>query len=208
MRRVTGPVLGLLLAVLAAPGPALADAVVAVPDGAFMACLNGLLGMDPDTPLTDAGMATLTQVSCVGLEIHDLTGAEALVNATVIDLEDNGVGDLAPLAGLASLRSLTVSVNPVEDLTPLQGLVGLQRLFLTQTQAGDLAPLAGLTSLTDLEALNAGITDVTPLGSLPALAWADLRQNHITDLSPLAGNPSLATSSCDLPDPGGAALRA
>ncbi|MFN8192974.1 MAG: hypothetical protein U0R80_01685 [Nocardioidaceae bacterium] len=49
--------------------------------------------MDPDTPLTDAGLATLTQVSCVGLEIHDLTGAEAWSTSTVIDLEDNGVGD-------------------------------------------------------------------------------------------------------------------
>jgi internalin A len=60
--------------------------------------------------------------------------------------KDNGLIDIAPLAGLTRLRIVIVSGTPVTDLAPLAGLTALQTLDISNTPVTDLSPLRSLIS--------------------------------------------------------------
>jgi internalin A len=57
--------------------------------------------------------------------------------------KNDGLIDIAPLAGLNRIRSLVVSATQVADLSPLAGLTALQTLNVWATQVADLSSLAG-----------------------------------------------------------------
>jgi Leucine-rich repeat (LRR) protein len=75
---------------------------------------------------------------------------------------------------LVALESLDVSDNPVRDLAPLAGLAQLQRLYAYMTQIRDLRPLASLTRLETLAIFDTPVADVRPLLGLPNLAHLEV----------------------------------
>jgi internalin A len=80
-----------------------------------------------------------------------------------LDLGENKVSNLSPLAGLTNLGALTLTGNHVTDLSPLTGMKKLYNLRLSGNQVSDLSPLTGLTNLTWLYLDGNKISDILPL---------------------------------------------
>ena len=132
----------------------------------------------PVAPLTDEPVRNVTGASDPQAEIQlpDLTGLREL------DLRNNAVTDLWPLAGLTNLQVLDLSGNQFTDLRPLAGLTGLQALDLSGNQIADLRPLAELTSL---QVLLLDRNQITAVQALSGLAGLDLSGNAVVDVSAL-----------------------
>ena len=73
-----------------------------------------------------------------------------LTGLVFLDLGDNQISDLSPLAGLVNLELLGLSGNQIVDVSPLAGLVNLKELWLIANQISDLSPLVGLENLEDI----------------------------------------------------------
>jgi len=79
--------------------------------------------------------------------IIDLT---PLAELTYLDLDNNNLTDLTPLAGLTELTVLRLGGNQITDVTPLEGLTNLTKLFIYDNKVAELAPLAELKNLETL----------------------------------------------------------
>jgi internalin A len=64
----------------------------------------------------------------------------------VLNLRNNQITDLAPLANLTNLTELDLSKNQITDLSPLANLTNLTELYLWNNHITDLLPLANLTN--------------------------------------------------------------
>lgn len=103
------------------------------------------------------------------MPIKDLDGLEYFLNLESLDLSDQAITDVTPLAGLKQLTLLALGGNPIADLAPLDGLTNLEMLILTGCTAQDYSPLANLTGLEYLRLDNSTIADAAPLASLTSL---------------------------------------
>lgn len=172
-----------------------------VPDPGFAACLNGYLGQAPTAPITAAQLADLGMiwiadgpsngqtthtVDCYTRAIRSVEGAQYLTHVSVLNLFDNSISDLTPLAGLVGLTSLVLDFNRISDVSPLGGLSELMELRLTGNQISDVSPLGGLTRLNRLTVGMNQITDVSALAGLTGLTMLDFDANHVGDVSSLA----------------------
>ena len=136
------------------------------------------------------GLQCATEVTVLNLydnNISDLSPLAGLTGLTALVFSGNQVSDLSPLTGLTNLTFLQAFVNRISDLSPLAGLTSLEVLWMGANRISDLTPLAGLTSLTELNLEENRISDLTPLAGLTNLTELDLWSNRISDLSPLAG---------------------
>lgn len=192
---------------------------VDVPDTAFRACLNGILGHDADAPLDQAQLAALSDVSCIGKGIRDLTGAEHLTGTADLVLSTNAISDLRPLATLTGLKTLLLAGNAISDVSPLAAVTGLEKLSLSYNPISSISILAPLTNLTDLEvtqrsghtgadltsldgvqamtkltrlvANNSSLSSLEPVAGLTQLQRLYVSNNKISDLAPLRGLSAL-----------------
>jgi internalin A len=105
---------------------------------------------------------------------------------SMLDLSDNKISDIKPLASLTKLTFLNLSDNKISDIKPLASLTKLTSLNLSDNKISDVKPLASLTNLTQLWLAKNQIIDVKPLGSLTKLRSLDLSDNQIRDIKPLA----------------------
>jgi hypothetical protein len=82
--------------------------------------------------------------------ITDFTPLAEIRDLSFLDLEDTGIGDLAPIAELTRLRTLWLRrCENVTDLAPLGALPNLRQLYIAGIAPGtDLAPLADNDRLT------------------------------------------------------------
>ena len=148
-----------------------------------------------------------------GTRIESINGLEQLPNLATLDLSNNQVSDLLPLAHLQKLGGLKLTNNQVTDLTVLAGLpvlsdLGLSGNALTDVtllsrvptlrflglagnQIRDLTPLTGLGGLSRLDAGHNQVSDVTPLAGLSQLERLTLTENQISDPTPLKALPVL-----------------
>lgn len=110
-----------------------------------------------------------------------------LKTLTDLDLGNNEISDVRPLAGLTNLTTLFLRVNKISDVKPLAGLTNLTLLWLNENQIKDVKPLAGLTNLTGLFLWENQINDIQPLAGLTNLIALFLGKNKISDVKPLAG---------------------
>lgn len=203
---------------LVKPAPP-AVVVVAVPDAGLKSCLNGLLGQDASADVSEAQLAGLTEVSCVGAGITNLTGAEHLTGATKLAFSTNAISDLAPLKGLSGLKELLLPGNAITDPSTLASLTGLETLNLSYNPISSINSLAPLVNLTDLEvtqksghtgadltsldgvqamtkltrlvANNSSLTSLEPVAGLTSLKRLYVSNNKIADLTPVAGLTAL-----------------
>ena len=152
--------------------------------------LDSMMG-EPDY-ITIAGVQLCTSLTELNLAEKGLTDVDIVQlrymrNLNELNLTDNFISDLSPLAGLTNLEKLYLGANQVSDLSPLAGLTNLELLWLWNNQISDLSPLAGLTNLEWLGLAGNQISDLSPLAGLTNLKWLFLLDNQISDLSPLAG---------------------
>ena len=83
---------------------------------------------------------------------------QAMIQDGALDLTDDKVSDLSPLAGLTGLHRLYLCRADISDLTPLAGLTELHTLCLFYTYVFDLRPLTGLTGLRCLDLYGADVS--------------------------------------------------
>lgn len=152
--------------------------VVSIPDSNLRAAIEDSLGKSSGAPISQAEMATLTELSAPNADIIDLTGLETATNLVRLDLGD---------AYVAS-EGRFINSNAISDLSPLSGLTRLTRLDLEGNSIRDISPLANLTNLVILELGNNAISDITALSGLTNLFSVRLWDNNISDITPLVAN--------------------
>ena len=142
-------------------------------------------------PITENEMATLTGLSGNNAGIQHLTGLEFAKNLEVLELRDNLVSDLSPLANLIKLERLHLQDNAISDLSPLAGLFNIRSLDISRNLILDLSPLTGLKKLDWLAVNDNPLSDISSLAELISLETLDAWKTSISDLSALAALPKL-----------------
>lgn len=162
-----------------------------MPDPALRTAIRGEIGLLPDVPLTKERLQSARYINIAGRGISDITGLEFATDLRELDLRDNPVTDLHPLADLTMLEDLYLSDlfpnTSTLDLHPLANLINLQELFLENNKISDISPLARLKKLRILDLSHNDISDLRPLVGLRELRRLRIRGNPIKDLTPLSG---------------------
>ena len=186
---------------------------ISIPDPNLTAAVRKFLGLASGNAITQLDMLSLDSLDASRRRITDLTGLEHATNIKWIQLEENEIRDITPLAGLAKLEDLYLHRNPISDISALAGIRNLRILGVVSAQISDITPLAQLTKLRTLLLSENHITDITPLTELinlgelglsgndisdisvvaefTNLLWVFLGNNSISDISPLAGLTNL-----------------
>ena len=131
--------------------------------------------------------------------IKNLLGLENAVNLEKLDLNENEISDLSPIAKLNKLTKLSLIRNRISDLQPLSELTNLEYLDLYANKIEDISPLAKLTNLKHLDLHNnndqtgdpvhptvsGGIKDISVVENLTKLEMLSLGSNNISDITPI-----------------------
>jgi Leucine-rich repeat (LRR) protein len=169
-------------------GSTAAPVVVDIPDPNLHACLAKTLRLAPSAVITtaagalrDDGLPTAEtfDLSCPALGIRDLTGLDQLgVEWWRIDLADNDITDIGPIARLPKLPMyLDLSGNQIKDLSPLNGLTTAPGYVdLSYNEIENIRPLAQLPYV--------GQSYVSPGSDMLVPGQVHLDGNHISDLTP------------------------
>ena len=161
--------------------------VVHIPDPNLRAAVAEALGKGPNAPITAEEMARLGRLEGRNRGIRDLTGLQFATNAVWLNLRENQISDLSPLAGLIHLRELWLDDNLLLDISPVRGLTNLTHLEIEENQLSDISPVRGLINLTHLEVQETLVSDILPVRGLTNLTRLDFRATLVSDLSPVAG---------------------
>jgi len=140
----------------------------------------------PVGKLEDAAVKGIRKIKLKNQGLVNLSMiGELLLGLRNLDLSENAISDLGPLANLEHLEKLKLVTNQISDLAPLAELTELERLYLNGNQISDLSPLARLDDL-EILCLNAcGISDLSHLVQLTDLEELQLSTNQVVNLSPL-----------------------
>ncbi|MFC1718547.1 leucine-rich repeat domain-containing protein [Candidatus Poribacteria bacterium] len=166
---------------------------VIIPDPNLEAALRDALNK-PEGPITDTDLATLTTFVAEHKGIAVLTGMEYCITLNLLNLNDNTISDISPLANLTNLSYLSIWKNQIDDISPLTNLTNLEHLDFGWgggNQISDISPLAGLTKLTLLNLNDNTISDISPLANLTNLSYLSIWKNQIDDISPLTNLTNL-----------------
>ena len=131
--------------------------------------------------------------------IKNLLGLENAVNLEKLDLNENEISDLSPIAKLNKLTKLSLIRNRISDLQPLSELTNLEYLDLYANKIEDISPLAKLTNLKHLDlhnnndqtgdpvhpTISGGIKDISVVKNLTKLEMLSLGSNNISDITPI-----------------------
>ena len=144
------------------------DAVL-IPDVALRVSIELALKKEPKQPISQAEMETLTSFAVAGPEVKSLIGLETATNLQTLDLNNNVISDVTPLAHLVKLQTLHLNNNVISDVTPLAHLVKLQTLHLNNNAISDLTPLANLDRLRQLDVRANFLSEASIKEHIPAL---------------------------------------
>ena len=142
----------------------------------------------------------LTELDLSGKNLTDadLTNLSQMSSLKFLDLRDNPITDLSPIAGLRELEEFAVTCDQIGDLSPLSNLVSLEILRLAGDESGvgkftDLTPLRGLTNLRTLHlpangptSLD-GLEDMTQLTDLALISGSSSNIATVQNIDALAG---------------------
>jgi len=164
--------------------PRLTQVAVSIPDPTLKLFIEATLGK---TNPTRRDMLLLTRLELVHGDVVSLVGLEAALRLEYLDLRNNRIAGVAPLAGLDTLTVLALSDNRIRDISPLGGLTQLVQLGLGGNMIWALRPLRNLSRLEVLSLNDNQITDIDALGSLQTLEILWIENNAVTDVKALLG---------------------
>ena len=136
---------------------------VNIPDTNLRSAIEKALRKAPGTAITVADMETLNALYALNENITNLTGLEAAINLTVLDLRDNPISDISLLAGLTNLTLLRLDSNSISDISPFAELTKLTELYLQNNSISDLSPLVQNTGLGNGDEVNVKGNPLSPL---------------------------------------------
>jgi Leucine-rich repeat (LRR) protein len=124
--------------------------------------------------------------------LQELDFLPALPPLRDLELRDNPITDLAPLAAQPGLHWLNLGrCSGVTNFAVLAGLTALESLALGETGCSNLAFAASLPDLRELDLWGDAVTDLAPLTGATNLARLELNGNHVTNAAPLASCTNL-----------------
>lgn len=138
-----------------------------------------------DEPITAEDAAKISQIVGQGFEIKSLAGIEHCKQLRLIQLADNAIEDITPIASLNKLQSIDLSGNQLSDVAPLQELVKLQYLNLSGNSIDSIAALERLTGLRSLYLSQNKIQEIEVIQNMPKLWSLYLDENPVADASPI-----------------------
>ncbi|RMF39037.1 MAG: hypothetical protein D6753_14695 [Planctomycetota bacterium] len=156
-----------------------------------------------EEPITKEDVKNISQVHGKGLGIKSLAGLEHCLAVQEIDLEDNEIVDLAPMAGLKLLLSINLAGNQIESVEPLKELDRVQYLDLSRNKIKDISPLAKMTNMRSLYLSENRIEDISVVKHMPKIWTLYLAGNPVQDFAPISQLKwlsSLDLSHCKLSD--------
>jgi len=118
-------------------------------------------------------------LTIVNSNIKDLSGLEYFDHLNVLIIPGNAVSDLSPLKNL-HIAQLDLQNNQIKDISPLAQVPGLFILSLNNNQVSDISPLSSLPYLQNVELDGNAITDLSPLLNLPSLQILSIRDNPLS----------------------------
>ena len=118
--------------------------------------------------------------------LRNILPLAALQNLQELDLSNNALNDLLALSGLKSLISLDASHNELTSLIPISTISGLEKLDVSNNMLTDLTGIAQLTYLVNLNASNNQLTVVSLLAANTQLTVLNISNNQIVDITPLS----------------------
>lgn len=86
--------------------------------------------------------AELTKLSCTHAGISSLAGLELFDHIEQLQLDDNAISDVSPLAAIPRLKQLSLARNSVRNASALKVLINLDQLDLDGNQSLDCSGLA------------------------------------------------------------------
>lgn len=159
----------------------------------------------PEGDITNKAVAPLVVLTGSSYNITHLTGLQHCINLRYVQLADNNISDISPLANLPgctiavhnerdellytySALSLSLSHNQISDISSLGNYSAVDELTITMANnhISDIAVLEGLTNLIALYLNRNNISDISPLTGMTKLSKLDLWGNDISDVSVIA----------------------
>ncbi len=138
-----------------------------------------------DDPITADDVANISRVMGKGKGIENLSGLEHCKSVMLIELANNQIVDLQPIAELKRLQSVTLAKNKIADIKPLKGLTSMQLLDLSENQIADLGPLGDMQNLRTLYLANNQVEKLDPITGLRKVWSIDVSGNPIKSLDPI-----------------------
>ncbi|HIR94068.1 MAG TPA: leucine-rich repeat domain-containing protein [Candidatus Egerieimonas intestinavium] len=123
--------------------------------------------------------------------VADISPVANLVSLENLNLDGNQISDISPLAGLSSLKEISFNLNAIADISPLAGLTSLTSVNLYANDIADITALSGLTSMKNLNVGSNYLQDISSLSGMTSLEILDLSFNEFTDITILSGLTSL-----------------
>ena len=125
----------------------------------------------------------LTLTNCSLSTIASLENAQKL---KYLDLSNNVISNLQPLAELTKLTEVYLQNNAIGDVAALSSAKALEKLDVSGNTLTSIAPLSNVTTLTWLKADANGIADLGNIGNLSALTYLSLASNKIPSVTEIA----------------------
>lgn len=184
------------------------------------------LGKGPDYIITKEDLQSITSLYAVNQNIKSVEGLENCTNLHTLNLSDNKISDISPLADLnenltwldldnneisnisplsklKNLNALTVSNNKILDISSLGNLKNLKSLYIYGNNISDVLTLKDLTQLEELSIAYNKVNDISPISSLTNLKNLYVNHNEISNISPLTnfkGLEMLSLADNDITD--------
>jgi hypothetical protein len=142
--------------------------------------------------LTQGDLLRLTHLTGRDLGIRDLKGLDKAKNLLSLDLARNAIQDLTELTTLTKLRYLNLEDNDLRNIAPLAGLFLLEGLVLSNTGEGDyrnqIADIAALVLNAKHVEIAGGLGEGLGEGDYVKLDAASLGQVALQQDVPLLRN--------------------
>ncbi|WP_277156472.1 leucine-rich repeat domain-containing protein [Bifidobacterium sp. ESL0798] len=137
-------------------------------------------------------LPSLEELHCIESFIAEDNQIERIVEPSTttkfngsLDLKNNRIQDLMPLAKYDCINELRLDNNQISDISPIaHNNVG--GLFLTNNRISDISTLAGNREIVNLFLSNNKVKDITALRTMASLAAVDLCSNQVADITPIA----------------------
>jgi serine/threonine protein kinase len=117
-------------------------------DAQLQVAVESALGIVAPRPVD---MLNLVKLQAGELGITNLSGLEYAKNLEWLELHNNKICDLTPLAGLTKLSFLALNDNRISDISVLSGMKDLVWLWLYDSQITDVSPLLAQRKLQRLD---------------------------------------------------------
>jgi internalin A len=130
------------------------------------------------------------------LNDNNLTSIEGLrdrnISLEVLDLQNNQIQDLTPIAQYTNIQELYLSNNNITNIDNLSGMTGLTEIDLSSNLITDFSNLLTIPNLTNINLSNNQITSIPDISaSWSNLSVLDLHSNLLQDVSGVEGHSSI-----------------